>query len=84
MCDDYEDPSSSLTMVLGEDGQLTEYVPEPCLIFQMDMEKAIAFITALHQDKNYKDFFDDVPFTMENVDVEEFIRRVKELNGDDE
>lgn len=79
MCNE---PEESIVLSLSEDGVLTTQTQPPLLIFQMDMEKAIAFIRALHTNEKYKDFFDEIPFTMENVDVEEFISRVKKLNDE--
>lgn len=83
MCDESEySGSSELVLTIGEDGQLTKYVPEPILKFKMSMDKAIDFIKTLHEDDKYKHFLDDTEIGMDNVDEEEFIQRILALNGE--
>lgn len=81
MCEEQNDV---LVLSLGEDGQLSEYVPEPILKFKMSMDKAVEFIKTLHTDEKYKDFLYETELGMDNVDEEEFIRRILALNGDEE
>lgn len=88
MCDtwdeEFNDACESYVLSIGEDGQLKMRVPEPILKFKMSMDKAVEFIKTLHTDEKYKKFLDETAFGMDNVDEEEFIRRVLALNGDDE